>query len=485
MSHFIVDRAEASQELQRLAASGKAKLALVYGRRRVGKTYLLTNLWSPEKAFYFVASATGPEINRRTLITEAASWAGVSLAPEDHPTWRTVFRALLELKPREDIVVVLDEFQYLADGSGGLVEVASELNAVWEHLTRYREGGLLLVLSGSAVHTLASLTSGGAPLYGRLNWVHQMEPFDYFHAGEMLARYSPLDRVRAYAAFGGMPRYLSTLDQSRSVEENIVAQLLSPGGEVRLQLETVLAQEEGLRDVTAYQGILTVVANAGKNGRPSRSDIASALNISNDKALRLKLDKLQDDLGLIEAADDYGGHTRRYRVVDPALRFHYGLVVPNVSAIASAGPDAVWAHRLQEQVFPSYVGLVAERVVTQAAARWTDVPSVIRWSTWEGADRDRVNREIDLVGEALDGCIVTGSVKARGRKMSARDLRRHREHLTAIALSGHGWAREALAEGSPMLFFSMQGFTDDFLEVAALEANDRPIYLKSVADLWP
>ena len=47
--------------------------------------------------------------------------------------------------------------------------------------------------------------------------------------------------------------------------------------EVRLQLETVLAQEEGLRDISAYQAILTAVANGGKNGRLSRSEVAAAL----------------------------------------------------------------------------------------------------------------------------------------------------------------------------------------------------------------
>lgn len=485
MPKLLIDRQEESERLRDLADSGEAKLALIYGRRRVGKTFLLTNLWPRERAFYFVASATGPEINRRTLITEAAVWAGVPLEPEDHPTWRTVFRALLEMKPTEDVVLIIDEFQYLADNSTGLAEVASELNAIWEHSERYRTGGVLLALSGSAVQTLASLTTGGSPLYGRLNWVHPMEPFDYFHAGEMVAPYDTADRLRIYAAFGGVPRYLATVDPDRSVEDNIIEHLLSPSGEVRLQLETVLAQEEGLRDISAYQAILTVVANGGKNGRLSRSEIAAALNIKNDGGLRFKLDRLEDELGLLEAADTYGETTRRYRVVDPALRFYYGLVLPNASAIDFVGPERVWHERLSDQIFPTYTGLIVERVVAQATRRWADMPSVMGWSTWEGADRERINREIDLVGETLDGQIATGSVKARGRAMGLPDLTAHREHLTAIAHAGQEWARAALRPKAPMLFFSMGGFTDAFEEAAAREAEDRPIILKSDRDLWP
>ena len=128
----IVDRQDEMQELEALADAGTPKLALLYGRRRVGKTFLLTRIWPAERAFYFTASATTPEQNRRHLVEEASRWVGEVLHPDDYPTWRTVFRMLLSLKPDQPIVVVLDEFQYLAGGEAGLREVASEFNAAWE-----------------------------------------------------------------------------------------------------------------------------------------------------------------------------------------------------------------------------------------------------------------------------------------------------------------------------------------------------------------
>src|SRR5688572_25532790 len=95
----IIDREIETAELRRLADARSRKLALLFGRRRVGKTYLLTHLWGPERTFYFTASGTSPEINRRVLIEEAALWSGEDLRPEDHPTWRNVFRTLLALAP--------------------------------------------------------------------------------------------------------------------------------------------------------------------------------------------------------------------------------------------------------------------------------------------------------------------------------------------------------------------------------------------------
>ncbi|HET7321011.1 MAG TPA: hypothetical protein VFI96_00775, partial [Longimicrobiaceae bacterium] len=146
------------------------------------------------------------------------------------------------MRPDDDIVVILDELQYLASDRAGLQEVASELNAVWEGRRR-RSGGFLLVLSGSAIRTIEALASGGSPLYGRLDWRCQLFPFDYYDAGRMVPGYGPADRIRTYAAFGGIPKYLQPVDSTRPLDDNIINLLLAPNGVVRLQLETVLSQE--------------------------------------------------------------------------------------------------------------------------------------------------------------------------------------------------------------------------------------------------
>ncbi|HEV2149993.1 MAG TPA: ATP-binding protein [Longimicrobiaceae bacterium] len=467
MFETLVDRESEAAELRALADSGRRKLALLYGRRRVGKTYLLTQLWDGERAFYFTASATSPEINRRVLLEEAGRWSGEELHPEDYPTWRAVFRALFGLHPERDLVIVLDEFQYLATGDAGLAEVASELNAVWEGRLP-RTGGLLLVLSGSAVRTLAALANGGSPLYGRLDWVRQLHAFDYYDAGRMLPGYAPADRIRAYAAFGGVPKYLSSVDSARPLGQNIVDLLLRPHGEVRLQLETVLAQEEGLREYATYQGILQAVGIK----RRQRGEIAAALGREADTPLRRMIAQLVE-LGFLEEEKnpgEPGNQAARYRIADPALRFYYGMVLPNESAIASAGAATVWTERLAAQLFPAYVGReVFEDVVRQAYLRHSrarGLPAVETWARWEGRDRDRNPVEIDLVVRLLDGRMMTGSAKFRERAADATVLLEHLDALRRLAASGRAWAREALEPGAPMLFASAAGFKPSFLEAA-------------------
>jgi uncharacterized protein len=479
----LIDRETEARELRELADCGERRLALLYGRRRVGKTYLLTQLWSTERAFYFTASATSPEINRRVLVEEAAHWSGEELRPDDHPTWRSVFRALFGLAPERDLVMVLDEFQYLATDQAGLAEVTSELNAVWEGRMP-RTGGLLLVLSGSAVRTMEALAAGGSPLYGRLDWARQLHPFDYHDAARMVPAYSPVDRIRAYAAFGGVPRYLSAVDDTQPLEANIVRLLLDAHGPVRMQLETVLRQEEGLREYVRYQGILGAVGLK----RREIGDVAAALNQPVDTGLRRMVAQLVE-IGLLEAErnfDEPRNQAVRYRIADPALRIHFGLTLPNESAIAASGAETVWRERLAERVFPAYVGKeVFEDVVRQAYLRHRGargLPAVEAWGRWEGQDRDRRDTEIDIVARLLDGRVMTGSAKFRRRPADATVLLDHLDALERLAASGRAWAREALAPGAPMLFASTAGFKRSFRELAR-ELGRSPV-LWGVGDLY-
>jgi len=479
----IIDREEEVARLRQLADSGELKLGLLYGRRRVGKTYLLTHLWDPKRAFYFTASATTPELNRRALIEEAASWCGEDLRPEDNPTWRNVFRTLLSLAPERDIVVIIDEFQYLANGDEGLREVASELNAVWEG-RRFRAGGLLLMISGSAIRTLEALKDGGSPLYGRLAWSAQLFPFDYYDAGRMVEGYGPLERIHTYAAFGGVPKYLRPVNTKRPVQDNVIDLLLSPTGEVRLQVETALAQEEGLHNLTRYQAILTAVGI----GRRTVGEIAAALSTNVDSNFRRMIERLTD-MGYLEAERNFeetGTYAFRYRVGDPAFRMYYGLVLPNESAIARVGPATVWRERLATIQFPVYVGQhVFEDVVHQAYARFQnerDLPLVGSWGRWEGKDRTGKALELDIVARLLDGAMMTGSAKIRKRAADATVFLRHLRDLERLAESGKGWAREAMRKDAPKLFVSASGFKESF--AAAVKDSGHRVIQWALEDLF-
>ena len=466
----IIDREHEADVLRELADRGRPALALVRGRRRVGKTYLLSQLWDPRRALYFVASATAPEINRRMLVQTAASWAGVDLRPEDHPTWRLVFRSLLALRPDEPIVIILDEFQYLAAGEDGLREVASELNAVWESEIQ-RTAGVLVVLCGSAVRTLEALEQGGSPLYGRLDATLGLAPFDYYDSAQMLRGYSMRDCIDLYAALGGLPANLAEVDAASDAAQNIVRLALAPDGIVRTRIRTQLDQEEGLRQTQQYRAVL---ASIGFGAR-TVGEIASKMGRRVDSALKRLVAQLED-LSYLRSELDFGeSRTRglRYRLADPAARFHYRIALPMESAAVAFGPQHVWDTQIRPEIFPTYVGWhVFEDVARQAYVRWaveTGLPLVPHWQRWQGTDRTGAAVDIDMVGRTLDGGLVTGSVKYRGRQATARTYLDHEEALRRLAASGRSWAYEALQPSSPFFFLSSGGFAASFGEACEPE----------------
>jgi hypothetical protein len=459
-------------------------MVLVTGRRRIGKTFLLQHCWSDRPVFHFTASNISAAQNRQTLLDEAGRWAGRTLRPEDHPTWRAALRALLELHPDERSVFVLDEVQFLARDPRDLSYFASELNAVWEGGLR-RDAPILLVLSGSAISTLEGLTGGDAPLHGRIKWHGRIEPFRYHHAAEMLPGYGRVEQVEAFGAFGGTPMYLEEVDTGRPLEENIVRHLLAPDGLVRGQIETAIDQELGLRDVSTYRGILAAVGQ----GRPTGGEIAAAIGSRYDTPLRQKLERLIR-LEYLERIRNFGAARNQpfsYRLADFAFRFYYGLVVPNESAVETAGARAVWKERLEPDAWPIYMGQhVFEDVVRQAYLHLQadhDVPTVGEWGYWQGRAPDGDPVEIDAVCRLLDGRVLTGSVKYRGRPASASVWVDHVRKLTRLEGSGREWVHRALEPDSPFLFVSRSGFTDSFREVRR-EHPDRPVVAWTLDDLF-
>lgn len=333
----LVDREDELDTLRQLAVDDEIHLALLYGRRRVGKTHLLRHAWSERPVFHFTASNVSPEQNRRRLIDEIARWTGRDLRPEDYPTWRTVFRLLFGLRPGTPFVLVLDEVQFLAPKRDDLSQVASELNAVYEE-DLGREAGLLVVLSGSAVRTLEALTGGGAPLYGRLDWSHELPPFDYFDAARMVPEYGPEDHIRTYATFGGTPLYLDRVDTTLPLEENIVGAVLARDGVVRGQMESLIEQEVGLRDWRRTAAFWRASARSGsRSGRsPQISDARWARGFVGCSTSSWSSDICRP-----------GGTSRRLPISHTGigsvtlLRFYHGLVLPNESAIDTAGAEAV------------------------------------------------------------------------------------------------------------------------------------------------
>ena len=473
----LVDREEELARLSELLVRPGASLALITGRRRVGKTFLLGHAWPTSSTFLFTATRTTPTQNRRQLILDLAAWSGDQLDPDDHPSWRSVFDLLWRCRAGQPLAIILDEFQYLAADEAGLAEVTSALNATFERQRTDRP--LVLALSGSAVSTLDALASGGAPLYGRLALHLRVDPLAVHHVAAFVPAWSARDVVAGYGVLGGTPAYWAQLDPDADLADNVARLLLARDGRLRQAIDSLLLQEEGLGDPAAYTAIVRAIAN----GHVTRSRIADASGLKLDPSLVRRLERLVA-LGLVAITPVEEAPRNapvRYHLVDPALRFHHAFVTPNASLLERGDPAEVMrtvvAPRLDTFLGPAFERLVAptyDRL--RQAAGW---PMVLRWSRWEGVDRSQRSLEVDIVATLVGGGVMTGAVKWNRRPLGVDVFAAHLDHVRRAADAGLRWAHAAAA--GPLLFLTARGVDERFAHAA--DAHPQPVITLTVEDV--
>ena len=480
---LFVDRESERMQLRELLERPGPSLALVTGRRRVGKTYLLTNTWPEAQTFYFVAAEGSSHINRRELVQSIARHFDLQLDPADYPTWRTVFRLLYELRTPEPLVIVLDEFQYLMGTREG---VPSQLNAI--HDVHRDDRPFVLVLCGSAVRTMEQLHAGDAPLYGRFARTIRVEPFDYFDAAALVPASTHRERAIAYGIVGGTPRYLRALRVDRSLRDNVAAEVLSPGGQVRMQVETLIDQERGLRKTEDYKAILRAIGAGHTGAQGIAAYIALADDISSIKRMLATL----VELGYVRAERDFGAKRTspfRFRLSDPALQFHSKIVSLFRSELATYDPREVWEQEIAPARLDTYMGGIFERIAAEGYQRHRQrlgLPMIDSWSRWDGTVTTRRGTgeprsfEVDIVASLTNGRMLTGAIKWGnfGVDVHAKHLR----ELAMLADAGQPWARQALHPEAPLLYVTGGAFSPDFK--ARAEQDGHHVTALTLDDLY-
>src|SRR5215472_9258702 len=235
----FVNRDRELNALEEWWARPAASMAIVWGRRRVGKTALLERFARTRRSVFHVATGRPPEQELLELSRAAAPAAGGAerdLAADPFRNWDDAFEWLgqaAETKP----LLVLDEFPLLVAGTHWL---PGYLRALWERLKRTR---LKILVSGSAVRTMWAMQTYREPLYGRFDVGLLIHPLWPHEAAEMLPALTPGDRARVWGIVGGTPLYLSWWDQGRGVAENLETLAFQPGSRL-LNEGTIIVDTE-------------------------------------------------------------------------------------------------------------------------------------------------------------------------------------------------------------------------------------------------
>ena len=335
-----------------------AQMVLLYGRRRVGKTVLARH-WAESTGLatiYWAAEREPANLQRRKLFAKM-----IGMALNQTPTfesWADLWEAFANLIGNQRRILVIDEVTYAAESDEAFL---SALQHAWDQ--RLKQSQLILILSGSHVHTMETLLARGSPLFGRFTGQWHLEPLSFGTLREFLPKWSVDERIAAYAMMGGVPAYLERLIPERSLVDNIRDVILDPGGMFVAEPELLLYDE--VRDPRVYQAILQAIGS----GAHTLDDIANATLISKTH-LSSYLARLQE-LRFVERRLPATippqkirlSRMGRYHLIDPFLRFYFRFVAPHRSEV---GYQQASILALIKEQLRAFVGVTAYEELCRA-----------------------------------------------------------------------------------------------------------------------
>lgn len=472
------DRHGELSALERSWSRSKAGLALLYGRRRLGKTYLLQRFLSDVDGArgrcYYLADQSTAEVQRLALAERLVETFPGGLSATDIATsWNALLRyfgAQAKGTGQGKSALVLDEFPYLVAQTP---ELPSILQAWWDEEGAH--GHAFVVLCGSQLSTMAALNDETAPLHGRFNAGRvRLEPMSYADVAEFYIRadgYGAREKLLMYGALGGTPRYHGEAEPDLPWDEQIVDLLLRPGAPFEGEARSLLASEQ-VRDPAPYNAILGAVAA----GRTRHSQIQAATGLG-ATALTHPLNTLQE-LEWLRKERSFGETSDRraiYRIADPFLQFWYRFGAPLASVLRFEEPMTVFRERI-EPFLDDYMGWsVFEDVCTQWLRRrgraelGLDVRSTARYWSRDGSV------EIDQVAELGAGGHLFGECKWSSHSRVGVGV------YIGLRAKVENLPNAEWREDARYALYALGGFTDELRKVAESEGN---VYLVDGARLF-
>lgn len=431
-----------------------ARLIVLYGRRRVGKTHLIQQWMATHKvrSLYWVADPTSATDQLRSFSQAVFTFEHGDTPPSDftYGDWRVVLQRLARLAEHERIVVAIDEFTYLMEVTSG---IAGIFQNAWDQWLRHSQ--LILILSGSHLGLMTrGALSYGAPLYGRATALLHLPPLPLSALSAFFPSYQIDERVAVYAMLGGIPAYWERLDRSASLSDNIRTAVL--GGRALLMDEPRLLLKDFLSEIHNYVGILRAIAD----GEHAHTAIAKRVGLK-DAHLSQFMRNLEAT-GYVERRTSVTAAPTsklgRYHITDPFLRFYFRFLSRRQPQLAQGIRDSAVAELRQHLV--DFIGTHTWEELCRA---WTLQATV----------HDRLPGPVDQVGSAWtrqvqidvaainrdEHVLLLGECKWLHKPAEAEVLTALRDKVAAVLPAEGAWKVHLLG-------FSRQGWTDEARRLA-------------------
>lgn len=462
---MFIGRERELKALEKLYTSNKFEFAVIYGRRRVGKTALINRFIGDKSAIYFMGVESNAKQNLENFSKSIIEYSSGIETETAFLSFQAALEYVFKLAEKERLILVIDEYPYVARSSKSL---ASTLQLL---IDKYKETSkLMLILCGSSMSYMEDhVLAYKAPLYGRRTAQMKLLPFDFEETCHYFKNFSDEDKALIYGIVGGTPQYLLQMDDRLSVEDNIKNTFLNPISFLYEEPVNLLKQE--VREPAIYTAIITAIAAGASRMSEISSKVGEDTNVCSTYIKNLI------NLGIVQKETPYGEKASRksvYSIEDNMFRFWHRFVLENNSVIARGATELVYK-RIEPQL-SDYMGKVFEDICKQylwkrllAGECPVEFTSLGRW--WGNDPIEKSQAEIDIIGEQDKATALFGECKWTNEKVDLGVLE------TIVKRS-----RLFSYKKNYFYLFSKSGFTKGCIDEAKKMGN---VTLVSYAEMIP
>lgn len=431
----LIGRKAEKQILESTLKSSEAELIAIYGRRRVGKTFLIQSVFEKEIAFEFSGTHNAPFKTQLENFGRQLTKASKSVIPLAAPSnWSEAFamleRWLEQHLKKEKKVVFFDEFPWLDTPRSNFLSAFSYFWNSWG----VKQKNLIVVICGSAASwMIKNIVRSKGGLHNRITQSIRLLPFNLAETESFLkAKAVNLDRyqiLQIYMAMGGVPFYLKNVRKGESAAQSIDRTCFTKDGVLRNEFDKLYSS---LFDKADHH--ISIVRALSKNGKGfTRNEIINVCKLSSGGTTTTILNELEES-GFITSYVPFEKATKDaiYKLTDEYSLFYLKYIEHHRSAAVNA-----WVRLSSSSSWKSWSGIAFETIclkhIEQIKAALGIAAVHTTESVWRyigGKDVD--GAQIDLLIDRNDYCINICEMKYSDSeytitKAYAEDLKRKRE----------------------------------------------------------
>lgn len=355
MSKFI-DREQEMETLVDEYNRVGSSLVIMYGRRRVGKTTLISEFIKDKNALFFLASQESEVQNRNLFKEKAAEFINSDLLRNATVSdWDTIFKAIIETKFETKPIIVIDEFQYIGKSNSAFPSI---MQRIWDELLK--DKSVMLILCGSLITMMKEQTlEYSSPLYGRRTAQIRLKqiPFSYYE--KFFPNKSGKELIEMYSVTGGVPKYIESFSEENDIYSAIKKCVLNPSSYLYDEPHFLLQQE--VTEIGSYFSLIKTIAA----GNSKLSAIAISLELPQTRLTKylktlIDLDILEREVPITEENPDKS-KKGLYRIKDNFIKFWFAFIYPNLSFLESGNTEIVM-NKIKKRFISGQVSFVYEDI---------------------------------------------------------------------------------------------------------------------------